>query len=475
MASRCVCAVDLGAESGRVILGRFDGARLQAEVVHRFTNRSARLNGTLCWDTPAIYLEILHGLKQARAQTDDEICSVGVDSWGVDFGLLDKQGTLLGLPVHYRDGRTEGMTENICALIPEEEIYRQSGICFWPFNTLNQLRALALQKSPLLQSADTLLFTPDLLHYWLSGERSCERTIASTSQCLAVNEDRWLTDILQALDIPTQIFPEITPTGSILAPLRSYVAAEVGAAMQVIAPASHDTISAFLATPFVSPDAAVLSCGTWSILGMEADEPLLTADALADGIMSQRSLDGRYAVLKNNMGLWLVQQTRAALARAGQHYDYATLAEMAEQATPGQSRINANDLRFYAPDNMLLSIQQSCRESGQSVPESVPEIMRCILESLAFAYLQAVEQFELLRGVKIPALQIIGGGSQNKVLCQWTANALRRPVIAGPVEATAQGNLLVQLMALGEVASLAQLREIVNNSNEMQHYSPQSN
>ena len=471
--SRCVCAVDLGAESGRVLLGRYDGRRLTTEVVHRFANRSALLAGTLYWDTPAIYLEILTGLRHAAQSSPEGISSVGVDTWGVDFGLLDAHGALLGLPVHYRDHRTDGIIEEICAKLPARQLYEQSGICFWPFNTLNQLRAMVLQRSPLLREAQSLLFTPDLLHYWLCGVQGCERAIASTSQCLSVSENHWLESTLQALDIPAHIFPEIIPSGSVLAPLRREVAAEVGGSMQVIAPASHDTVSAFIATPFSSPDAAVLSCGTWSILGLESDVPLLTPEALAAGVMSQRSIAGRYAVLKNNMGLWLVQQTRTALARDGKQYDYARLAEMAERGAPFRSWIDANDLRYYAPDNMLLAMQQACRENGQAVPERVEDVMRCVLESLAFAYRQAVEQFEALRETAIPALHIIGGGAQNRVLCQWTANALGRPVIAGPIEATAQGNLLVQLMAQGEVASVQELRDIVRQSNEMQEYQPQ--
>ncbi|HEY3379859.1 MAG TPA: rhamnulokinase family protein [Armatimonadota bacterium] len=468
-----VCAVDLGAESGRVSLGRFDGSQLHIEVMHRFPNRSMRVAGTLHWDTLALFDEIVQGIRKAVQAAGGPIASVGVDTWGVDFGILDENGALLGIPVHYRDTRTKGLIEEVTAQISKEEIFAQSGIAFWPFNTLYQLRALALQHSPLLREGKTLLFTPDLLHYWLCGTKVSERSIASTSQCLDVNTDEWLTDLLASLDIPAHFLPKVVPAGTILGPLLPDVAAAVGQeAMQVITPASHDTASAVVATPLSSADAAYLSCGTWSLLGVESATPMATPAALAAEFTNEKGIGDTYRVLKNIMGLWLVQQSRAAWARAGQQYEYAELAALAQEGTPFRSWIDPNDLRFYAPADMVTAVQQACADSGQPVPETVADVMRCLLESLAFTYRGAVDQLEELKGISIPCLHVIGGGSQNTTLCQWTANALGRPVIAGPTEGTTMGNLLVQLMALGKVRDLAEIRQIVRQSTDLITYEP---
>jgi len=469
-----VAAVDLGAESGRVSLGRFDGERLAIEVVHRFPNRSTRLAGTLTWDTPALFIEILHGLRKAGEVAGGPITSVGIDTWGVDFGILDADGRLLGIPVHYRDQRTEGLIEEVTARIPREAIFAQTGIAFWLFNTLYQLRALALQSSPLLREGRTLLFTPDLLHYWLCGAKVNERSIASTSQCLAVGEDRWLTEMLESLDIPSHIFAEVVPSGTRLGTVLPEVAEETGlAGLQVITPAAHDTASAVAATPFASAQAAFLSSGTWSLLGVESDTPTPTPAALEAQFTNEKGVGRSYRFLQNIMGLWLVQQSRAAWARDNQHYDYPTLAALAESGTPFRSWINPNDLRFYAPQNMVSAVQQACAESGQPVPQSVPEVMRCLLETLAFTYRASVDRIEALKGIAIPCLHIIGGGSQNRTLSQWTANALGRPVMTGPVEGTTIGNMLIQLQALGEVANLAEIRQVVRQSYELETFTPQ--
>lgn len=468
-----VCAVDLGAESGRVSIGRFDGTRLAIEVIHRFPNRSVRLHDTLHWDTPAIYAEILLGLRKAAESTGGQVASVGVDTWGVDFGILDDYGALIGIPVHYRDRRTEGLIEAVAAAIPREEIYRQSGIAFWPFNTLYQLRAMALQHSPALALGRTLLFTPDLLHYWLSGVRVSERSIASTSQCLAANDDRWLDLLLASLDIPSSLMPDVVPSGTILGPVRPDVASETNCpGLQVITPASHDTASAVVATPLTLENSAYLSCGTWSLLGIESRTPLTTAEAMEAGFTNEKGVGSSFRFLKNIMGLWLVQQSRASWAREGRSYSYGELADAAEQGKSFHSWIDPNDLSFYAPEDMVSAVQHACAATGQPVPEDVPAIMRCILESLAFTYRSAIDGLESLKGIQIPCLHIIGGGSQNTVLCQWTANALGRPVVAGPVEGTTMGNLLVQMQALQQVADLDQIRQVVRNSCDLVTYEP---
>lgn len=471
--SLSLCAVDLGAESGRVSIGHFDGSHLDIEVIHRFPNRSVRLAGTLHWNTPALFDEMIQGLQQAVKKSSDPIASVGVDTWGVDFGILDRNGALLGIPVHYRDSRTDGLIEEVTSIIPREEIYAKTGIAFWPFNTIYQLRALALQQSPLLSEGATLLFTPDLLHYWLSGAKVSERSIASTSQCLSVHEDVWLSDLLAKLDIPAGIFSPVVPSGTVLGELLPDIAEIVGqTGMKVITPPSHDTASAVVATPLSSPHAAYLSCGTWSLLGIESQFPVATPAALEAGLTNEKGIGASYRLLKNIMGLWLVQQARAAWAKEGKQYSYEALAQLAEHGAKFTAWIDPNDLRFYAPDNMVSAVQQACAISGQAVPTSVSDTMRCILESLAFTYRQSVEQLEAQTGIPIPCLHMIGGGSQNTTLCQWTANALGRPVITGPVEGTTMGNLLVQLQALGEIADLAEIREVVRRSCEVQTYTP---
>lgn len=469
-----VAATDLGAESGRVSLGRFDGSTLEMRESHRFPNQSARLGGTLSWDAVGWYLNILDGLRKAGAEAGGNIASVGVDTWGVDFGILDQHGQLLGAPVHYRDKRTEGLIEEVTAtLVSREEIFTRTGIAFWPFNTLFQLYAMAKANSPALRGGQTLLFTPDLLHYWLSGTQVAERSIASTSQCMDVAADAWATDLLDALGIPPALMPAIVPSGTVLGPLLPEIADEVGLnGTRVIAPAAHDTASAVVATPLSSPDAAYLSSGTWSLLGIEDDTPTTSIDALRAEFTNERGVGSTYRFLQNIMGMWLVQQSRAAWARDGEHFDYPALAALAEEARAFQAWINPNDLRFYAPDNMLQEVRQACADRNQPAPQGVAEVMRCLLESLAFTYRAAIDRLEGIKGIRVPALHIIGGGSQNRVLCQWAANALGRPVITGPVEGTIMGNLLVQLMALGEIRDLAQARQVVRDSTEVITYEP---
>jgi len=469
-----VAAVDLGAESGRVSLGRFNGTRLEIEVVHRFANRSVRLAGTLSWDTVRIYDEILHGLRKAGQQAGGAIASVGIDTWGCDFGLLDAQGNLLGVPVHYRDKRTDGLIDEVTTIRSRQRIFDATGIAFWPFNTLYQLRAMARARSPLLREAQTLLFTPDLLHYWLCGAKVSERSVASTSQCQAVDSDTWLTEMLEGLEIPARMLPEIVPSGTKLGAVTADVAADTGlTGMQVITPASHDTASAVAATPLSSEQAAYLSSGTWSLLGVETDDYTTSAQALDAGFTNEKGVGQTYRFLCNIMGLWLVQQSRAAWMREGQEYDYPTLATMAQDAPAFRAWVNPNDLRFYAPDNMVAEVRHACVDSGYAAPSSIPEMTRVLLESLAFTYRATIDQLEQIKGIRVPALHIIGGGSQNVVLSQWTANALGRPVITGPVEGTTMGNLLVQLQALGEVANLAEIRQVVRNSAELHTYDPQ--
>ena len=470
---RLIAAVDMGAESGRVSLGRFDGDQLEIEVVHRFLNRPVRLGDTLYWNLPGWFDEILTGLRKAKELADGPIAAVGVDTWGVDFGILDAEGKLLGMPVHYRDKRTEGMMEDVDTLIPRLELYAQSGIACLPFNTIYQLRALEKENSPLLREGQTLLFIPDLIHYYLCGVKACERSIASTSACLGANEDVWLNETLEKLGIPARLFPEVVPSGTILGPLLPEIAEDTGiTGMQVITPAGHDTACAVAAAPLSHNNAAYLSCGTWSLLGMETDTPCTDAKMVAQGFTNEKGVGQSYRMLKNIMGLWLVQQARASWSRHGELYDYRDLAWMAENADPFRSFVNPNDMRFFAPTDMVAEVRAYCAETGQPVPTTVAQVMRTLLESLAFAYRHAVDGLEELRGVEIPALHIIGGGAQNKILMQWTSNVLARPVTAGPYEGTTMGNMLIQLMALGDIKDQDDIRRVVRNSSEIVFYVP---
>ncbi|MHB9025377.1 MAG: rhamnulokinase [Armatimonadota bacterium] len=468
-----VAGVDLGAESGRVALGRFDGGRLEIEVVHRFPNKPVRLAGTLTWNTVQLFTEILQGLGKAREAAGGPIASVGIDTWGCDFGILDENGALLGVPIHYRDKRVDGLIEEVTARIPREKIYADSGIAFWPFNTLYQLRALALRHSPVLREGRTLLFTPDLLHYWLCGAKVAERSIASTSQCLTVGEDIWLAEMLESLDIPARIMPPVVPSGTVLGELFPDIATEIGGQMKVIASACHDTAAAIAATPLSSPDAAYLSSGTWSLLGVESATPAPTPQALAAQFTNEKGIGNTYRFLQNIMGMWLVQASRAAWAQEGENFEYPELAALAEEGAPFRGWINPNDLRFYSPANMVAEVRQACLDSGQPAPDGVAGTMRCLLESLAFTYRAAVDNLERIKGITVPCLHIIGGGSQNRTLSQWTANALGRPVITGPVEGTTMGNLLVQLMAFGEIKDISEIRQVVRQSSELITYDPQ--
>lgn len=470
---RLIAAVDMGAESGRVSLGRFDGEQLEIEVVHRFLNKPVQLGDTLYWNLPGWFEEIITGLSKAQELVDDPISAVGVDTWGVDFGILDAQGKLLGMPVHYRDKRTEGMMEDVDSLIPRQELYAQNGIACMPFNTIYQLRALAKENSALLRDGETLLFIPDLIHYYLSGVKACERSIASTSACLGAGDDIWMDEALEKLGIPARLFPPVVPSGTILGPLLPNIAAEIGATgMQVIAPAGHDTACAVAAAPLSHENAAYLSCGTWSLLGMETDAPCTNAKMVAQGFTNEKGVGKSYRMLKNIMGLWLVQQARASWARHGELYDYRDLAWMAESAEPFRTFVDPNDMRFFAPTDMVAAVRDYCAATGQPVPTSVAQVMRTLLESLAFAYRHAVDGLEELRGITVPALHIIGGGGQNKTLMQWTANVLARPVTAGPYEGTTMGNMLIQLMALGDITDQADIRRVVHNSSEIKNYHP---
>lgn len=467
-------AVDLGAESGRAIGAAFDGQRLTLEELHRFQTGPVRVLDSLHWDVLRFWSEIQTGLGKAAAAYGDSLASLGVDTWGVDFGLLAEDDSLLGNPFHYRDARTNGMVEAACALVPRSEIYRQTGIQFMQLNTLYQLFAMAQAGSPALKAARSLLTMPDLFNFWLSGVKANEFTNATTTQCFDTGKGAWAVELLARLGIPTGLFRPVTSPASVLGALRPSVAADANlGALPVVAVGSHDTASAVAAVPAEGRDFIYISSGTWSLMGVENDTALINEQTLAYDFTNEGGLNHTFRFLKNIMGMWLLQECRREWAREGTAYSYDELTALAAQAPALRSLICPADARFLAPGPMAVRIRDFCRESGQPVPETHGEVARCIFESLALEYRRVAETLQLLTGRNLPVIHIIGGGSRNKLLNQYTADACARPVIAGPVEATATGNVLAQMLALGQLGSLAEGRTLVRRSFDVNVFTPQ--
>ncbi|MEI7807087.1 MAG: rhamnulokinase family protein [Verrucomicrobiota bacterium] len=476
MAKKVYLAVDLGAESGRVIAGLWDGRRLQLEEVHRFSNGGVYLGETFRWDTLRLWGEIQNGLALAGKKYAKQIVSVGADTWGVDFVLLNKQDEILGLPYHYRDARTRGALERTFKKVPRAEIFAQSGLQFMELNSLYQLLAWQQHSPAILDAADTLLFIPDFLHWAMCGVKRAEFTIASTSQFVHPLKRNWSLPLLKKLGLPAHFLPKIVPPGTTLGKFRKSLAERTGlAGVKVVAPPSHDTASAVAGVPTADTGKAnwaYISSGTWSLMGVEVQKAVLTPRALELNMTNEGGIDGTYRLLKNIMGLWLVQQCKRAFDAAGRKYDYAELAALAAKATPFRSIVNLNDARFLNPPDMPKAIQEFCRETKQPVPKTEGELVRCAYESLALKYRETLGSLEELTGEKVEVIHIVGGGSQSRILNQFAADACQRPVVTGPVEATAMGNLLTQVKADGELASLAEMREVVRASSEVQRYEP---
>jgi rhamnulokinase len=466
-------AFDLGAESGRAVVGLFDGNGLRLEDVHRFPTGGTLVLGTRYWDVLRLFEECKKGLALAVTRFGTDLAGIGFDTWGVDFGLLGRGDVLLGNPRHYRDHGNDGMLDIAFALLTPEAIFDRTGIQFMQLNTLYQLLALKLRKSPWLEVAETLLMMPDLLAFWFTGEKSSEFTIASTSQIVDPRSRQWAYDLLVRLGLPTHLFAAITEPGTQKGTLVSEVAQECGCeAIAVYAPAEHDTGSAVVAVPASDSDFVYLSSGTWSLMGIELPQPLLTEQVRKANFTNEGGVCGTTRLLKNIMGLWLVQECRRAYARRGQDHSYAELTQMAEQAPPFGSLIDPDDPSFLAPADMVEAIANFCRRTGQNPPEGIGATVRCCLESLALKYRRTLELLDGFRGRPHVVIHVVGGGTQNRLLCQLTADALQRPVIAGPVEATAIGNVLMQAMGRGEIGSLEEARAIVRNSFPLETYSP---
>ena len=476
MAEKVYLAVDLGAESGRVMAGIWNGKTLRLDELYRFANGPVALGETIRWDVLRLWAEIQTGLALAGKKYGKKIVSVGADTWGVDFVLLNRQDEILGQPYHYRDARTRGALERTFKKIPRAEIFAQSGLQFMELNSLYQLLAWKERSPAILAAADTLLFMPDFIHWCLCGAKKVEFTIASTSQFLHPVKRNWSLPLLKKLGLPTHFLPKIVSPGTTLGTLRKSLAERTGlAGVKVVAPPTHDTASAIAGVPTASTGKAnwaYISSGTWSLMGVEVNKPVLSSRALELNMTNEGGIDGTYRLLKNIMGLWLVQQCKRSFDAAGRTYDYAQLVKLAEQARPLRSLVNLNDPRFLNPPDMPKAIQEFCRETKQPVPKTDGELVRCCFESLALKYRETLGSLEELTGEKIEVIHIVGGGSQNQLLSQFAADACQRPVITGPVEATAMGNLLTQIRADGELGSLAEMREVVRASSAVKHFEP---
>ena len=478
-------ALDLGAESGRAVLGQFDGQCLRLSEVHRFPNGPVRLPDGLHWDVLRLWTEIKRGLALAVQEHGADLAGIGLDTWGVDFGLLDRDGALISNPYHYRDSRTDGMLDEAFRRVPREEIFAQTGIQFMQINSLYQLLAMVVGRSPALDIADTFLTMPDLFNYWLTGRKVCEFSIATTTQCYdpraphspqvwgARGAGGWAIPLLERLGIPTHIFPEIVPPGTVLGRLLPAVAEEVGVSgLAVIAPACHDTGCAVAAVPAEGSDFVYLSSGTWSLMGAELPEPVINEQSLAFDFTNEGGVGGTFRFLKNITGLWLVQECRRTWARQGEELSYDDLTQMAAQAKPLQSLVDPDYGEFLKHGDMPARLRAFCQMTDQPVPQSKGEVIRCALESLALKYRWVLERLEEILGRRLEPIHIVGGGTQNWLLNQFAADATARRVVTGPIEATAAGNVITQMMALGHIASLEEGRQIVRNSFDVVTYEP---
>ena len=470
-----ILAFDYGASSGRAIVGTYENKILSLKEVHRFASDPVYMNDVFTWDFLRLFLELKRGILKAYQGGDSDIASIGIDTWGVDFGLLSKDGQLLGNPIHYRDNRTDGMIERACLRVPAEKIYEITGIAFQKFNTLYQLLALNEADSVLLKDADCLLFIPDLFNYFLTGEKKCEYTITSTAQLYDPVKGDWAYDLIKEIcpKVNTDILPEVIPAGTKVGNLSDAICNELGVkSIPVIGVAEHDTGSAVVSVPFYDTKSAYLSSGTWSLLGVELDEPIINDTTRELNYTNEGGINNTVRLLKNIMGLWIQQECKRHWEKLGETVSFNELDEACAKAAPFSAVIDVDDATFFEPNNMPIKIQDYCRRTNQAVPETKGEILRLVMEGLALKYREAIEGLEKIVGYKIPALHIVGGGCKNKVLSQFTANAINRPVYAGPIEATAVGNLVTQLIAMGEIKDLAEARQVVRNSFPIEEYVP---
>jgi len=457
--------------------GLFDGTRIELEELHRFPNGPVSIGGVLKWDVLQMWSEIKQGLTIAAQRFGSDVVSAGVDTWGVDYVLFSKTGEILGQPYHYRDSRTLGIHDEAFKRVPRADIFAATGLQFLELNTLFQLLVHQRDHPEILEMTDSLLMMPDFFHWCLSGVKACEFTIASTSQCMNPIKREWSNDLLKRFGLPTNIFPPIVDPGTKLGPLLESVSDETGLGpIDITAPAAHDTGAAVAAVPTTetgSPNWAYISSGTWSLVGVEIQQAILTQPVLGLNFTNEGGVDGTFRLLKNIMGLWLVQRCKRDFEKTGKTLSYDDLIHMADEAQAFRSIVNPDDPRFLNPPNMTEAIRDYCLDTGQPAPESEGQFIRCSLESLALKYSRVLESIESLTGVPIETVHIVGGGSQNRLLNQFTANACQKPVLSGPIEATVLGNVLVQARTAGDLDSLNDIRRVVRESCVMERFDPQ--
>lgn len=464
-------AFDFGASSGRAMLGTFDGTKIELQEIHRFSNDPVMVNGTLYWDVLRLFHEIKQGL--IKAKPFGKIDSLGVDTWGVDFGLLDDRGDLLANPVHYRDTRTQGMMEEVFKRIPKQELYDRTGIQFIFFSSIFQFMSLKLNRPDLLERAECALFMPDLFLYLLTGRRKAEYTIASTTQLMDPKQGDWAYDIIERLGLPRKLFCTLEDAGTSALPLSAELCEELGIeAIPTVAVTSHDTASAVVSVPAREEDFIYISSGTWSLMGIESDTPLINELSYRYNFTNEGGFGRKTRFLKNIMGLWLIQESRRQWIREGIEVSYADMEREALSCKPFQCLIDPDDLSLATPGNMPRRIRHLCEQTGQYVPQSMGEVVRCIYESLALKYRVTKEQIEEVSGRSYPVLHVVGGGTKDGLLSQFTANATNSKVVAGPIEATALGNMAVQLLGQGELNSLQDARRVIAASFDLKQYEP---
>ncbi|MFE7709963.1 rhamnulokinase family protein [Streptomyces sp. NPDC057486] len=465
-------AADLGATSGRVVLGEVAPDRLVLTELHRFANTPVRLSDGLHWDVLALFQGVLDGLRRAARSTDGRIASVGVDSWAVDYGLLDRDGALLGHPFHYRDSRTDGAADTVFSRIDAQELYRITGLQHLPFNTVFQLASAA--GTAQMDAARTLLLVPDLFIHWLTGTVGAEETNASTTALFDARTGTWRPDLLDRLSLAPGLLPPLRAPGDSAGTLLPHVAAYtgLGTSTPVTTVASHDTASAVVAVPAADPRFAYISCGTWSLAGLELNSPILSEESRKAGFTNERGVDGTIRYLRNIMGMWLLEECRRTWAAQGLPTGLPELLAEAGRARPFVSVVDPDAPEFLAPGDMPEQIRAYCRRTGQPVPGSQGALVRCIVESLALAHRRVLRQAARLADHDITQVHLVGGGSRNELLCRLTADACGLPVVAGPAEATALGNILVQARAAGLVGDLSSMRRLVADTQQLRHYTP---
>ena len=467
-------AVDLGAESGRVMLGRIADGRLSLEQIRRFSNGPVQEDGSLRWNFDRLLAEIKTGIGEAAGRAGGEVRGIGVDTWGVDFGLLGTDGKLIEKPYHYRDGRTNGMMDKAFELMPKRQVYENTGIQFMQLNSLYQLLAMRLANSPALSKTERLLFMADLFSYHLCGRAFGEYTLASTSQMMDMKTGKWSKPIFDALSLPMKIMPEITQPGTVVGDLTEAVAKEIGCGrIPVIAIGSHDTASAVLGVPGAGDNWAYLSSGTWSLMGVELPHAIIDDKTFGHEFTNEGGVENTIRLLKNIMGLWLVQECKRQWQRQGQDLSYAELTRLAAAAKPFFGHVECDRSEFLAPGDMPARISEYLTDTEQRTTQDKGQMVRLILESLALKYRSVLDAIEDVTSRRIDVLHVVGGGIQNELLCEFTADAIGRKVVTGPIEATASGNILMQAKATGQIKSIDEARRIVRNSFELREYKPQ--